>query len=49
VAAVRQLAALLGLLLVVEPPGLFVGWNRMHDRRPGRLAFIPLRALAGGL
>lgn len=29
----------------LEPGGLFVSWNRMHDPRPGRLAFIPLRVI----
>jgi len=29
----------------LEPAGLYVAWNKMHDRRPGRLGFIPLRAL----
>jgi Tol biopolymer transport system component len=29
----------------LEPAGLFVSWNKMYDRRPGRLAFVPLRAL----
>jgi Tol biopolymer transport system component len=28
-----------------EPAGLFLSWNKMHDRRPGRLGFIPLRVL----
>ena len=31
----------------LEPAGLFVSWNKMYDRRPGRLAFVPLRAIAG--
>jgi len=26
----------------LEPAGLFVSWNKMYDRRPGRLAFVPL-------
>jgi Tol biopolymer transport system component len=30
----------------LTPSGLFVGWNRMYDPRPGRLSFVPLRALA---
>ena len=30
----------------LEPKGLFVLWNRMYDRRPGRLAFVSLGALA---
>lgn len=25
--------------------GLFIGWNRIDDPRPGRLSFVPLRAL----
>ena len=33
----------------LEPGGLFVSWNKMHDRRPGRIAFIPLRMIAGRL
>ena len=33
----------------LEPAGLFVSWNRMHAKRPGRLGFIPLRALAARL
>jgi hypothetical protein len=33
----------------LEPAGLFVSWNKMHDRRPGRIAFIPLRAITGRL
>jgi TolB protein len=33
----------------LEPAGLFVSWNKMHDRRPGRIAFIPLRVLAARL
>jgi hypothetical protein len=33
----------------LEPAGLFVSWNKMHDRRPGRLGFVPLRALAAGV
>jgi Tol biopolymer transport system component len=27
----------------LEPTGLFVSWNKMWDRRPGRLAFVSLR------
>jgi Tol biopolymer transport system component len=27
--------------------GLFVAWNQMHARHPGRLAFVPLRAIKG--
>lgn len=27
------------------PAGLFVSWNKMYDRRPGRLAFAPMRAV----
>jgi Tol biopolymer transport system component len=33
----------------LEPGGLFVSWNKMHDRRPGRMAFISLRTIAGRL
>jgi len=33
----------------LEPSGLFVSWNQMYARRPGRVAFIPLRAIAGRL
>jgi hypothetical protein len=33
----------------LEPAGLFVSWNQMYARRPGRVAFIPLRAIAGRL
>jgi hypothetical protein len=33
----------------LEPSGLFVSWNKMHDRRPGRLAFVPLRVLSARL
>lgn len=29
----------------LEPAGLFVSWNKMYDRRPGRLAFVPMRAV----
>jgi TolB protein len=28
----------------LEPRGLFVSWNRMYARRPGRLGYVPLRA-----
>ena len=33
----------------LEPTGLFVSWNRMHAKQPGRLGFIPLRVLSSGL
>jgi TolB protein len=33
----------------LEPAGLFVSWNKMYDRRPGRLAFIPLRVVRARL
>jgi hypothetical protein len=33
----------------LEPGGLFVSWNKMHDRRPGRIGFIPLRAILARL
>ena len=29
----------------LEPAGLFVIWNKMYDRRPGRLAFVPMQAV----
>jgi Tol biopolymer transport system component len=29
----------------LERQGLFVSWNRMYSRRPGRVAFVPLRAV----
>jgi Tol biopolymer transport system component len=29
----------------LEPAGLFVSWNKMYDRRPGRLSFVPMRAV----
>ena len=29
----------------LERVGLFVSWNRMYDRRPGRLAFVPMRVV----
>ena len=29
------------------PAGLFVSWNQMYARRQGRIAFVPLRELAG--
>jgi len=32
----------------LERGGLFVSWNRMYDRRPGRLAFIPMRTVMRG-
>ena len=31
----------------LEPAGLFVSWNQMYAPRQGRIAFIPLRAIAG--
>ena len=33
----------------LEPGGLFISWNKMHDRRPGRIGFIPLRAILARL
>jgi Tol biopolymer transport system component len=33
----------------LEPAGLFVSWNKMHDGRPGRIGFIPLREIMGRL
>ena len=32
-----------------EPTGLFVSWNQMYARRQGRVALIPLRAIAARL
>jgi Tol biopolymer transport system component len=29
----------------LEPAGLFVSWNKMYDRRPGRLTFVPMQAV----
>jgi Tol biopolymer transport system component len=29
----------------LEPSGLFVTWNQMYGRRPGRMAFIPMRTV----
>jgi WD40 repeat protein len=29
----------------LDASGMFVSWNQMYDRRPGRLAFVPLHAL----
>ena len=43
--ALRLPGAAPALSASLEPAGLFVSWNKMHDRRPGRLGFIPLRAL----
>jgi TolB protein len=43
--ALRLPAAAPSLDAHLEPAGLFVSWNKMYDRRPGRLAFVPLRAL----
>lgn len=33
----------------LEPSGLFVTWNQMYSRRPGRMAFVPMRAVLRGL
>jgi Tol biopolymer transport system component len=33
----------------LEPAGLFVSWNKMYDRRPGRLGFVPLRLVKARL
>jgi Tol biopolymer transport system component len=33
----------------LEPAGLFVSWNKLHDPQPGRIAFVPLRAIVGRL
>jgi len=32
----------------LEPSGLFVTWNQMYHRRPGRLAFVPMRTVLRG-
>ena len=29
----------------LEPTGLYVTWNQMYKRRPGRLAFVPLQTV----
>ena len=29
----------------LERRGLFVSWNKMYRRRPGRLAFVPMRII----
>jgi Tol biopolymer transport system component len=29
----------------LEPTGLFVTWNQMYSRRPGRMAFVPMRTV----
>lgn len=29
----------------LEPTGLFVTWNQMYNRRPGRIAFVPMRTV----
>jgi Tol biopolymer transport system component len=47
--ALRLPGAAPALYASLEPAGLFVSWNKMHDRRPGRIGFIPLRAIAAGL
>ena len=33
----------------LERSGLFVTWNQMYNRRPGRLAFVPMRTVTRGL
>ena len=33
----------------LERQGLFVSWNRMYSRRPGRVAFVSLRAVKSAL
>ncbi len=47
--ALRLPAAAPSLDAHLEPAGLFVSWNKMYDRRPGRLAFVPLRVIAARL
>jgi Tol biopolymer transport system component len=32
----------------LEPSGLFVTWNQMYRRRPGRMAFVPMRTVLQG-
>ena len=32
----------------LEQGGLFVTWNQMYNRRRGRMAFVPMRAVIGG-
>jgi Tol biopolymer transport system component len=32
----------------LEPSGLFVTWNQMYSRRPGRMAFVPMRTVLRG-
>ncbi len=32
----------------LEPSGLFVTWNQMYSRRPGRIAFVPMRTVLRG-
>jgi len=32
----------------LEPSGLFVTWNQMYHRRPGRMAFVPMRTVIQG-
>jgi hypothetical protein len=32
----------------LEPSGLFVTWNQMYRRRPGRMAFVPMPAVLRG-
>jgi Tol biopolymer transport system component len=32
----------------LEPSGLFVTWNQMYNRRPGRMAFVPMRTVLRG-
>jgi TolB protein len=43
--AVRIPGAAPALDARLEPAGLFLSWNQMHGKRPGHLAFIPLRSL----
>jgi hypothetical protein len=47
--ALRLPAAAPSLDAHLEPAGLFVSWNKMYDRRPGRLGVVPLRVVKARL
>jgi hypothetical protein len=47
--AVRIPGAAPALDARLEPAGLFVSWNQMYSRRPGRLGFVPLRSVTARL
>jgi hypothetical protein len=47
--AVRIPGAAPALDARLEPAGLFVSWNQMHRKWPGRVAFVPLRSLKARL